>query len=627
MAKNVVSKAVQRAIAGGLWQTYIGPDTQGPTAPVISALDQVADDATALDITWTASQDARSPPISSYQLQITLAADTGFASVVQTLTYSTAAATAPQRITGLTASTAYIARVRAYDSASTPNAGSWSATGSQSTPAGTSAGLTYPARAAYLQGGPGYGTADDNATERQNRAVNRWVVLHWHPGVTLSQLQTHIDAIHAVNADCKVVIYTGFTRELHNSNSTFATLRNKVLGWSGAGDLWARTTFPSGGVVAGFPNYNCVNQAGTRVDSVDGLTWSEWSAKWLIDTYGAGGASYLNGVMYDNCVIIDSKTYDYDENGTSNSPSTVAMKNAQTANFLRRQQYIRAQKPTWWTVMNGIGNICRRAWTDVSISSGDIDRIKSVGIDAGIFEYPTAFWNAANGIFWWTDDAAPAQLTSIRTYPANGAVSVTPATGTLVCNTFGGWGTNINGGTTNPGQPAYLKQVCEIAHASQFFADPRDLLWQCHGPAPSRIGVWSRVTEHMRWCAVFPALMGGWSCQYSDIENPEIFLRLDEHEFDWGEPIDSPGIEVGPISLGVYQRRFRTSTYDVLLVGNPIFNGTRNVTLLTPRSGHQWYKFDATDFDSQDTTFNNGALVGTTLSLTEHNGAVLISAP
>lgn len=630
MAKNVTNKTIQRAVDGGLWQTYTGPDTQGPTAPAISAFVQVSSDPTALDITWAASQDARSPPITSYQLQITTAADAGFASPVQTNSYAATAAGIAQRLTGLTTSTAYIARVRGYDSASTPNASNWSSTGSQSTPAGLTSGLTYGINhslAAYLQYGPNYGTAGDSAEERINRAANRWVVLHWQPGVTSSQLQTHINAIHAENPDCKCVIYTTFSRELNTSAAVWNTLRNKVINWSAAGDLWARTTFPSGPVVVGFGTTNAVNQAGTRLDSVDGLTWSEWSMKWFIDTYGAGAMSFVDGVMWDNVAVWDLG-YDYNEDGVSNSPSSLAMRQAQTASMLRRSEYTRARKPDWFTVMNGVQESVRRQWQyspGIEDIAADIGRVKSLGIDAGIYEYPTGYWHSPNGIFWYEGVGV---LSSMRTYPANATVSSPPATGTLLCNAFGGWDTNINGATTLVGQSTYLKNAVEIVHASQLFSDPRNMTWQCMGPGPQRIGVWSRVGEHIRWCATFPAVLGGWSMQYMDIENRNKMIILDELAFEWGEPIDPPAIETGMIS-GAYQRRFRTSTYDVLALCRPIFKGTQGtVNLLAPRSGHQWYRIDASDYGNQDPAVNDGSLEGSTLSnLTEHNGIVLVSAP
>jgi hypothetical protein len=105
---------------------------------------------------------------------------------------------------------------------------------------------------------------------------------------------------------------------------------------------------------------------------------------------------------------------------------------------------------------------------------------------------------------------------------------------------------------------------------------------------------------------------------------------LDEYSFDLGAAIDAPNYDGNdpatattgsgylPYENGVYLREFANG----LAIVNPKGNGTQTITLPSPGAGFHWERLDAADYDNQDPTTNDGAIV-TTQQLPERHGIII----
>ena len=105
---------------------------------------------------------------------------------------------------------------------------------------------------------------------------------------------------------------------------------------------------------------------------------------------------------------------------------------------------------------------------------------------------------------------------------------------------------------------------------------------------------------------------------------------LDEYSFNLGGAIDEPnydgtdpktsnsGSGYNDFEQNVYLRRFDNG----LAIVNPKGNGTQTITLSSAGGGFHWERLDATDYDNQDPTTNDGATV-TTQQLPERHGIII----
>lgn len=443
--------------------------------------------------------------------------------------------TFPYTFTGLTSSTQYTLTFRAKNSAGT-SADSNAIT--QTTDAAISV-LTVPMKAA-LYGGTNFTDQEEIARRAK---FDLFIMQSWY-GISASMVQTHLNAVRALNPSIKVILYL-MLEGISDTDDLGAFLTTN--------NMWARDSWPSGNRLSVWPNTHGSNLAGTR--TVNGFTCGES----LVNLHAAKNGAVWNmvdGIMIDNQWYTAGYDYDYDEDGVNNSAKSAAMRDAHAIAYQKIVARIKHFHPEFQIWGNP-----RAPTANLQIGGTD-DKAAFVAQKWDGFMQqnagPGLYWHN-EGVFAYDSNPALAGLTNYRTWPAEATISATPAHGQLLRNAWGSFARH----STLPATQASLGDIAYEHQTGGWIANTQNILQECFGFTETEEVTYASLgaSQHNRAC------LGYWWV-LTDVA-PYLYgldtaggrsIWTEYHEYFKGQQwIDPPAILVAPYAtIGghpVYLRR------------------------------------------------------------------------
>ena len=631
MAKNAQAKTFLNTLEADGWYRTLPPvDITAPTLPTITGISVLGQ--TSVTVNWTASSDTQTG-VKDYEVRYKPASDSNYISAGITTSLS-------MTIAGLLAGTAYHFSVRVRDNAPTPNVSSWTANTTATTDAPPASGVEpYPWDGAYLQGTATFPLTSDEIT---NRGYLRLIV--WtgpERGYDLTEFQAGIDAVKAA-AEAN-----GHTIEqfLYTNTSEYQIARPTAVNNRAVWDKidnenwWLRVSYPAGAqILLGAKTYQC-NPALGHTEAVASygsqkLYWTEWYPYNSLVTLGMNN---IAGVFCDN-MRFDPFSGGGDLNeGAAGSPSGAEARGLIIDAMYRKTNFVNSLGKK--TIFNG----AQDWWIRYSKDSVD-ERARMQGVcDGCVLELfadngPQAI-NTRWSIYHYVSSMGTLPTANHRNWPANTTASATPATGTLLRNTFGGWEKNTAG--TNiyqSGSNQSIRAMYEWLLSSGIYKDPKYVIIQTQGPAPNRFGVWSSADSVARAMYMHVYAATPWRSHYTMWEQTNsraVASYLDEQKIRWGDPVSGelgkPGLMANHGSgigngyaSGVHVRKFYDSVSGKhrLVVWNPLGNGDKTISL----PAGNWRKFGSSDIggSTPQSSYNNGANVSSSFLIEDCNAALLL---